>query len=282
MTSWFASDLHLDPSTPEIAARFQRFLAGPVRGARSLFLLGDLFEAWIGDDDPEPAHREVIRSIAAVAAGGTLVYVMRGNRDFMIGERFCAEAGATLLDDPAITTLAGKRLIFSHGDGLCVDDRAYQRLRALVRDESLRAGFARLPIDARRRLALEARAGSREHLANASGYITDVNQPAVESLMRDAGVETHDPRPHASSGSASLRVRRLGSNPHRSRRMARRGERHPVGRLRPAAHPLPGVTLRRRGPCAGRVASAARKFRRRERAEPASPPGAQATRATAP
>ena len=90
MTVWFASDLHLDPSTPEIAARFLRFLAGPVQGARSLFLLGDLFEAWIGDDDPEPAHREVIAALAALAASGTLVYVMRGNRDFMLGERFCA------------------------------------------------------------------------------------------------------------------------------------------------------------------------------------------------
>ena len=148
MTVWFASDLHLDPSTPEIAARFLRFLAGPVQGARSLFLLGDLFEAWIGDDDPEPAHREVIAALAALAAAGTLVYVMRGNRDFMIGERFCAEAGAILLDDPAILTVAGERIAISHGDGLCVDDRAYQRLRALVRDPVLRAGFARLPIEA--------------------------------------------------------------------------------------------------------------------------------------
>ncbi len=213
MTSWFASDLHLDPSTPEIAARFQRFLAGPVRGARSLFLLGDIFEAWLGDDDPEPAHREVVRSIAAVAAGGTLVYVMRGNRDFMIGERFCADAGAILLDDPAIVALGGERLMLSHGDGLCVDDRAYQRLRALVRDESLRADFARLPIDARRRLASEARAGSREHLANASGYITDVNQSAVESIMRAAGVglmihgHTHRPGVHRFCSGDSDRTR---------------------------------------------------------------------------
>ena len=127
MTVWFASDLHLDPSTPEIAARFLRFLAGPVQGARSLFLLGDVFEAWIGDDDPEPAHRRVIAALAAVAASGTLVYVMRGNRDFMLGERFCRDAGAILLDDPAILTVAGERLAISHGDGLCVDDRAYQR-----------------------------------------------------------------------------------------------------------------------------------------------------------
>ena len=97
MSSWFASDLHLDPATPEIAARFRRFLAGQARDARSLYLLGDLFEAWIGDDDPEPAHREVIAALAAFAASGTLVYVMRGNRDFLIGERFCRESGALLL-----------------------------------------------------------------------------------------------------------------------------------------------------------------------------------------
>ena len=160
MTAWFASDLHLDPTTPQIADRFKRFLAGPARRARSLFLLGDLFEAWIGDDDPEPAHREVIASLAAAGAAGTKVFVMRGNRDFMIGPRFCAESGATLLEDPSLVTLAGERVLLTHGDGLCTDDRAYQRLRALVNDPGLRDGFARLPIEARRRLATEARAGA--------------------------------------------------------------------------------------------------------------------------
>jgi UDP-2,3-diacylglucosamine hydrolase len=202
VTAWFASDLHLDPTTPQIADRFKRFLAGPAREARSLFLLGDLFEAWIGDDDPEPAHREVAAAIADAAAAGTLVYVMRGNRDFMLGQRFCTDSGAILLDDPAIVPVAGERVLLSHGDGLCVDDRPYQKLRALVRDPSLREGFARLPIEARRRLASEAREGSREHLANASSYITDVNQPAVVSVMRDAGVplmihgHTHRPGVH--------------------------------------------------------------------------------------
>ncbi len=213
MSAWFASDLHLDPSTPEIAERFRRFLAGPVRGAHSLFLLGDLFEAWIGDDDPEPAHREVIAAIAAVAASGTLVHVMRGNRDFMLGERFCTDADAILLDDPVIVEHAGKRFLLTHGDGLCVDDRAYQRLRALVRDPGVRAGFARLPIDARRRLANEAREGSRAHLASAAGYITDVNHAAVESVFRGAGVElmihghTHRPGVHRLDVDGAARTR---------------------------------------------------------------------------
>jgi len=202
VTTWLASDLHLDPTTPGVAARFRRFLDGPVRGAHALFLLGDLFEAWIGDDDPEPAHREVIAALAATGAAGTRVFVMRGNRDFMIGTRFCAESGATLLDDPSLVTISGERVLLTHGDGLCTDDRAYQRLRALVSDAGLRDAFARLPIEARRRLASEARAGSREHLAAASAYITDVNAAAVARVFAGAGASlmihghTHRPGVH--------------------------------------------------------------------------------------
>jgi UDP-2,3-diacylglucosamine hydrolase len=190
VSSWFASDLHLDPAAPEITERFLRFLAGPVRGAASLYLLGDIFEAWLGDDNPEPANRHVIAALAAVSARGTLLYLMHGNRDFLLGERFCAETGATLLDDPAIATIGAERVLLSHGDGLCVDDGAYQRLRALVRDPDVRRGFEALPLASRRRLAIEARAGSREHLAAAGEYITDVNQAAVETLMRAANVRT--------------------------------------------------------------------------------------------
>ena len=202
MTVLFISDLHLTAGDAETTRRFVDFMDGPARAASELYILGDLFEAWIGDDDPEPSHRDVIAAISAVAAAGTLVYAMRGNRDFMLGERFCRDAGAILLDDPAIMTLHGERLVLSHGDGLCVDDRPYQRLRALVRDASLRAGFERLPIEARRRLASEARAGSREHLANAASYITDVNPAAVEALFRDTDAalmihgHTHRPAVH--------------------------------------------------------------------------------------
>jgi UDP-2,3-diacylglucosamine hydrolase len=190
VSTWFASDLHLDPATPEIAERFLRFLAGPVQGAASLYLLGDIFEAWLGDDDPEPAHRDVVAALAAITARGTLLFLMHGNRDFLLGERFCAETGATLLDDPVIATIGAQRVLLSHGDGLCVDDGAYQRLRALVRDPDVRRGLAALPLASRRRLATEARAGSREHLAAAGEFITDVNQAAVETLMREACVRT--------------------------------------------------------------------------------------------
>jgi UDP-2,3-diacylglucosamine hydrolase len=214
VTSWFASDLHLDPSAPGVAGRFRRFLDGPVRGASALFLLGDLFEAWIGDDDPEPVHREVIAALAAAAAAGTRVFVMRGNRDFMIGARFCAESGATLLEDPSLVTISGERVLLTHGDGLCTDDRAYQRLRALVSDAGLREAFARLPIEARRKLASEARAGSREHLAAAATYITDVNAAAVARVFAGAGASlmihghTHRPGVHRleAGGAAHTRI----------------------------------------------------------------------------
>lgn len=213
MTAWFASDLHLDPSTPDIADRFLRFLSGPVRGADALFLLGDLFEAWIGDDDPEPAHRGAVAAIAAAVAAGTRVFVMRGNRDFMIGPRFCSESGATLLEDPSLVTLSGQRILLTHGDGLCTDDGAYQRLRALVNDPGLREAFARLPIEARRRVASEAREGSREHLAAASAYITDVNPDAVARVFADAGVglmihgHTHRPGVHRLEAGGAARTR---------------------------------------------------------------------------
>ena len=214
MTTWFASDLHLDPATPDIARRFLAFLAGPAREAEALYLLGDLFEAWLGDDDPEPAHRVVIDALARLAGADTRIYVMRGNRDFLIGERFCADAGAVLLEDPAIVTIHGKRALLSHGDGLCVDDGAYQRLRALVRDPAVQAGFMRLRLETRRKLAGEARAGSKAHLAVASEYITDVNAAAVETLMKTAGIDllihghTHRPEVHrlGPEGSEGTRI----------------------------------------------------------------------------
>lgn len=213
MATLFVSDLHLDPSQPGIARQFTALLAGEARTARALYILGDLFEAWLGDDDPEPAHAVIASALAALAAAGIAVYLMQGNRDVMLGERFAARAGALLLPDPVVTTLYGRRVLITHGDALCTDDAAYQRLRALLRDPGVHRELGALPLDARRALAAEARAGSREHLASASAYITDVSHAAVEAVLRASGAEvllhghTHRPGIHELTVDGTARTR---------------------------------------------------------------------------
>ena len=190
MTRLFASDLHLDPSRPEVTLQFLRFLEGPAREAQSLFLLGDLFEAWLGDDAPGPLGSTLADALADLAASGVGLFVMQGNRDFLLGERFCARVGATLLSDPTIVTIEGEQVLLTHGDVLCTGDTSYQRLRALVHDPEVQAAFLSLSLERRRSLAAQARAGSRAHLARAEEYITDVTQEAVEQVMADAAVHT--------------------------------------------------------------------------------------------
>jgi len=190
VTRLFASDLHLDPSRPEITAQFLGLLAGPAREAQSLYLLGDLFEVWLGDDEPGELGQQVIDALSATTAAGVAVFVMQGNRDFLLGERFCRQAGAHLMTDPTVITVAGERVLVTHGDALCTGDPAYQRLRSLVRDPEVQRAFLALPLDRRLSLAEQARAGSRQHLSQADEYITDVSQEAVEQALRLAGVRT--------------------------------------------------------------------------------------------
>ncbi|MCC7198746.1 MAG: UDP-2,3-diacylglucosamine diphosphatase [Gammaproteobacteria bacterium] len=202
MTFLFVSDLHLDPSEPGIAAQFIEFLAGEARSARALYVLGDLFEAWLGDDDPEPAHAMVAAALESLSSSGVAVFLMQGNRDVMMGERFAGHAGATLLPDPVITEIHGERVLITHGDALCTDDASYQRLRSLLRDPDIHGRLARLPIDSRRALASEARAGSRDHVAHTAYEVMDVNADAVASVLRASGASvllhghTHRPAIH--------------------------------------------------------------------------------------
>lgn len=190
MTRLFASDLHLDAARPEITGQFLGLLTGAARDAQSLYLLGDLFEVWLGDDEPGALGEQVIAALAALSTDGVSLFVMQGNRDFLLGERFCERAGASLMTDPTLVTIGDERVLVTHGDALCTGDTAYQRLRSLVRDPDVQRAFQALPIDRRRALAEQARAGSRAHLAEADEYITDVSQDAVESVLDDAGVET--------------------------------------------------------------------------------------------
>ena len=190
MTRLFVSDLHLDAARPEITRQFTDFLAGPARDAQALYLLGDLFEAWLGDDAPDPVGEQVSAALARLAEAGVAVFIMQGNRDFLLGEAFCQRSGARFLPDPVIATLGERRVLVTHGDALCTGDASYQRLRSLVRDPGVQRSFLALSLERRRALAAEARAGSRAHLAEADEYITDVSQAAVEQVLRDAGVDT--------------------------------------------------------------------------------------------
>ena len=202
MTRLFASDLHLDPARPETTAQFLQLLEGPARDAAALYLLGDLFEVWLGDDAPDPLGQQVAAALRGLAQRGIAIFLMQGNRDVLLGDRYCEEAGATFLPDPTLLTIGGRRVLLTHGDALCTDDGSYQRLRSLLRDPQVRKGLLALPFDRRRALAEEARAGSRDHLAQADEYITDVNPQAVAHAMRGAGVDlllhghTHRPAVH--------------------------------------------------------------------------------------
>jgi UDP-2,3-diacylglucosamine hydrolase len=203
MTTLFISDLHLDPSRPDISAQFLKFLEGEATRAQALYILGDLFEVWIGDDDPEPEKRRVLAGLKRLTDRGIPCFVMHGNRDFLLGEKFSADTGCRILDDPTIVHLYGTRVLTTHGDALCTDDVAYQRLRTTVRDPGWQSMFLALSVEQRMALATEARAGSKDHLSRMSSEIMDVNPAAVTGAMHAAGVDlllhghTHRPKVHA-------------------------------------------------------------------------------------
>ena len=190
MKTLFVSDLHLDAASPEIARQFHAFLEGEARSAEALYILGDLFEAWLGDDDPDPAARATVRALRALTDSGVPVCVMHGNRDFLIGERFCRETGATLLPDGTVIELYGERAVLMHGDALCTDDASYQRLRRIVRNPVVRGLFRVMTLKQRRALAARMRAGSRAHVGMTAPEIMDVNAEAVAHAFREAGVRT--------------------------------------------------------------------------------------------
>ncbi len=186
----FVSDLHIDPSDPAISRQFLAFLAGDARRSDALYILGDLFEAWLGDDDPDPAAREVIVALRALTDSGIPLFVMHGNRDFLIGRRFCAETGAVLLADRSVVDLYGEPVLLMHGDALCTDDTGYQRLRRILRNPAVLWTLRHLSLTQRRRLAQRLRAGSRAHIGATAPEIMDVNAAAVAQAFRSAGVRT--------------------------------------------------------------------------------------------
>jgi UDP-2,3-diacylglucosamine hydrolase len=184
------SDLHLDPAAPQIARQFIDFLRGEARTARALYILGDLFEAWLGDDDPDPAVRTIVAELRALREAGVPTYFMHGNRDFLIGSRFAAETGCTLLDDGSLVDLHGEQVLLMHGDVLCTADTSYQRLRHILRNPLTLFVLRNLGLESRRRLGRKLRAGSQMHVGATAPDIMDVTPAAVVEALRSAGVRT--------------------------------------------------------------------------------------------
>ncbi|HEY2463709.1 MAG TPA: UDP-2,3-diacylglucosamine diphosphatase [Steroidobacteraceae bacterium] len=203
MSTLFISDLHIDAAQPAIIGQFLEFLRTEAKGASALYILGDLFESWIGDDAPDAAQSAAIAGLRTLTSSGVPCFVMHGNRDFLLSQQFCAMSGAQLLHDPLIITLYGEAVLVMHGDALCTDDHAYQRLRATVRDVDWQRQFLALSIESRRALAGAARAGSQAHTAAMEHAITDVNADSVAMALREAGTSTllhghtHRPAIHA-------------------------------------------------------------------------------------
>lgn len=186
----FISDLHLHHSRPAATDRFLRFLEVEAKSVAALFILGDLFESWIGDDDPDPHHRQVADALRAYTASGCRCAVMRGNRDFLIGRRFGEETGIQLLDDIVVERLHEQPVMMMHGDQLCTDDQRYQAFRRRVRNRTLQRLFLSMPLALRRSVELRMRSRSQSVTAAAPEYIMDVNAEAVADVMRRQNVRT--------------------------------------------------------------------------------------------
>ncbi|MGD8742081.1 MAG: UDP-2,3-diacylglucosamine diphosphatase [Granulosicoccaceae bacterium] len=202
MTILFISDLHLDAQLPQVTHLLETFVAQESAEAEAIYILGDLFEVWVGDDDDRPATRHFIDILRRMTATGTPVYVMHGNRDFLLGEKFCAETGCSLLPDPSVIELYGKRVLLMHGDSLCTDDIEHQQTRQQLRSTQWQNEFLAKPLAERIRLAQEYRHLSREQTRNKPDAIMDVNDDAVAEVMRKYGVDelihghTHRPAIH--------------------------------------------------------------------------------------
>ena len=214
MTTLFVSDLHLDPERPAITELFGRFLDGEARDADALYILGDLFEAWVGDDDPSEAGTFVAARLKALTDAGVPTYFIRGNRDFLLGDAYAKRAGMTILPDPAVILLQGEPTLILHGDLLCSDDTAYQQFRTQTRDPRWQAQFLAQPLAARLAFAAQARAASKARYGElqASGQsetITDVSPATVREWFARYGVRrmihghTHRPAIHDEGGGAT-------------------------------------------------------------------------------
>ena len=214
MTTLFISDLHLDDRRPETTALLRTFLKQEATAADALYILGDLFEFWLGDDALSKCASEVAEALATLKKQGVPCFFMHGNRDFLLKENYAKQAGLTLLDEEHVIDLYGEQVLLMHGDSLCTDDVPYQQFRSLVRNPAWQQDFlARTPPE-RLQIALQARDASAEHKGSVDMQIMDVNQGQVTAAFRRHGVyrmihgHTHRPATHdlEVDGNASQRI----------------------------------------------------------------------------
>jgi UDP-2,3-diacylglucosamine hydrolase len=204
--SLFISDLHLTEERPAANEQFIDFLEGKARAADALYILGDFFEYWIGDDDlEEPFNAVMAALLRRLTRGGMALYLMHGNRDFLIGERFCTATGAQLLADPTVHEIEGVSTLLAHGDTLCTDDVDYQNWRRIARSEQWQREFLAKPRAERRSTILDLREKSKALVQGKPVEIMDVNDAAVAQALRRHGVtrlvhgHTHRPGQRALS-----------------------------------------------------------------------------------
>lgn len=202
MSVLFISDLHLEAERPDITRAFLHFLSTRARTAEALYILGDFFEAWIGDDGMDEFQHSIARALRELSDSGTRIFLMHGNRDFLIGQAFCREAGCKLLRDPSLIDLGGEQVLLMHGDSLCTLDAAYMKLRRWLRNPLTLFILRHLPLAARHKLARKLRKESRAQTRMKASEIVDVTPAEVERIMRDKGVRilihghTHRPAVH--------------------------------------------------------------------------------------
>ena len=205
MTRLFVSDLHLEAAAPDAVEQFLAFMRTKAASAEALYILGDLFEVWVGDDDPDPAKGRVCEGLRTLTTSGVGCFILHGNRDFLIGREFCRRTGSRLLADPVVVDLDGERVLLTHGDALCTDDHSYQELRSAVRTPEWQRRFLALSLADRELIANQARAGSKEHVSKTVPNIMDVNEDAVSTAYRATRVRriihghTHRPGVHDTS-----------------------------------------------------------------------------------
>ena len=197
------SDLHLAPDRPASVAAFEAFARGPARDAAAVYVMGDLFDAWVGDEQcADPFGRGVVAALRGISDAGVPVYVARGNRDFLLGDAFAAAAGATLLPEQTLVDLGGTSTLLSHGDEFCTDDVDYQRYRTLTRDPRHQRRLLRLPYAVRKWIAKWLRRKSHAATARKPESILDVNAAAIDAAFRRYDVarmihgHTHRPARH--------------------------------------------------------------------------------------